>query len=129
MGDWAKKTWTPAQVRGAKVTAKAADKAHTAEIVSDYVAEKAAKMETIRKGAAMRIWAKEKQHKAKHKHHHSASAGLKAAVKKEAKKAIGLSIRRKARLSTPRRRRRRMCRKLRRPSRQLSTKKCDAHSS
>merc|ERR1711939_320431 len=41
--DWSKVTWTPAQVRGSKRTAKAADKAETAEVVSDYVAEKAEK--------------------------------------------------------------------------------------
>merc|ERR1712230_211406 len=52
--DWSKVTWTPAQVRGSKRTAKAADKAETAEVVSDYVAEKAEKGERIRKGKAMR---------------------------------------------------------------------------
>jgi len=94
--DWAKKTWTPAQVHGAKVTAKAADKAHTAEIVSDYVAKKAAVEERVHKDDAFAIWAKEKHHKKHHKgKHHAkkkesvkkASAGLKAAVKKEAKRA------------------------------------------
>ena len=102
--DWSKVTWTPAQVRGSKRTAKAADKAETAEVVSDYVAEKAEKGERIRKGKAMRIWAEEKRHKAAHKHlskkgeaFHAkkkkktsvkkASAALKAAVKKEAKRA------------------------------------------
>merc|ERR1711907_931925 len=76
--DWSKVKWTPAQVHDAKRTAKAADKAHTAEVVSDYVSEKAEKGEVIRRRKANAIWAKEKQRKAKHKH---------LSKKKKAKKA------------------------------------------
>merc|ERR1711988_336134 len=102
--DWAKVRWTPAQVRAAKRTAKAADKADTAEVVSDYVAEKAVKGEKIRKGAAMRIWAKEKLHKGKHlskadkallakktstkKKVKSTSAALATAIHKEMQRSI-----------------------------------------
>merc|ERR1711985_190038 len=82
--DWSKVKWTPAQVHDAKRTAKEADKAHTAEVVSDYVSEKAEKGEVIRRRKAAAIWAKEKNRKAKHKHH-SKKAGKKA--KKAGKKA------------------------------------------
>merc|ERR1712139_29761 len=104
--DWAKVRWTPAQVRASKRTAKAAAKADTAEVVSDYVAEKAVKGEKIRKGAAMRIWAKEKLHKGKHlskadkallakktwaskkKNAKNASTSLKVVIDKEMKRSI-----------------------------------------
>jgi len=84
-----KKKWTPAQIRDSKRAAKAADKAHTAEIVSDYVAKKAAKEERLRRGAALEIWAKEKLQKAKHKH---LSKKKKKAKKKKTKMAMDLEL-------------------------------------
>merc|ERR1719199_2009645 len=94
--DWSKVHWTHAQVHDAKRTAKAAEKADTAEVVADYMAGKAHTAIIYGKKAADRIWNNyKKSHPGAHEsgadavkgHVKKAMGALKKAVKKEAKSA------------------------------------------
>merc|ERR1712096_220792 len=101
--DWSKVHWTHAQVHDAKRTAKAAEKADTAEVVADYMAGKAHTAIIYGKKAADRIWNNyKKSHPGAHEsgadavkgHVKKAMAGLKKAVKKMKSKKMLLEEKR-----------------------------------